>query len=226
MWMTRDGYLLQLSATAASRIAARASRTGMTNLIGAYPSGNPIAAVKNIVGRLARASTRARGLHSAYSRSYYDLFTSSLGRHRYQLITRPVSARGRVIVGARRLGRAPLKGLAGEAFVHPGVRKSATQLRREARKVFLQVYPRYRRRKGVQVHHRIPLEYRRLFPSMDPNSLSNLQPLTSLEHRRKASDMWDAFRATYRRRKQQPTPLEVRNFANLVDRSLQLPVYL
>jgi len=61
---------------------------------------------------------------------------------------------------------------------------------------------------------------------MDPNSLSNLQPLTSLEHRRKASDMWDAFRATYRRRKQQPTPLEVRNFANLVDRSLQLPVYL
>jgi hypothetical protein len=111
---------------------------------------------------------------------------------------------------------------------HPNIRRSAKVLRREGRAALLHAYPRLSRRRGkFEVHHRIPLEWvRRVFPQMDPNSLSNLQPLTTLEHRRKASDLWDAFRAAYRRLRRRPTQREVLCFAQLVDRSLKLPVYL
>jgi hypothetical protein len=100
--------------------------------------------------------------------------------------------------------------------------ESTALLRREARRTFFQSYPRLRGR--VQVHHRVPLEWwRRLFPGTDPNRLSNLQGLPTLAHRRKASDLWDAFRAAYRRLGRSPTRAEVIRFAGIVDRSLHLP---
>jgi hypothetical protein len=87
----------------------------------------------------------------------------------------------------------------------------------------------YRRAYGttpVEVHHRVPLEWRFLFPHADPNRLANLQGLRTLDHRKKASDMWDSFRNTYRRLRREPTPAEILRHAMLVDRSLNLPPYL
>jgi len=75
----------------------------------------------------------------------------------------------------------------------------------------------------LEVHHRIPLEWRGLFPRSNPNRISNLQGLTKADHLYKTSHLWDAFRATYRRLKRSPTQKEVKDFAKLVDRSLKLP---
>jgi hypothetical protein len=102
-----------------------------------------------------------------------------------------------------------------------GAPESEADLRRAARGIFFRAYPRQRGR--VQVHHRIPLEWRTLFPHADPNRLANLQGLAPRDHRRKASDLWDAFRAAYRRAGRRPAPAEVVRYAGLVDRSLDLP---
>ncbi len=102
--------------------------------------------------------------------------------------------------------------------------ESAATLRRGARAVYFRVHPRQRGR--VQVHHRVPLEWRRLFPKADPNRLANLQGLATSDHRYKASALWDAFRATYLRLGRRPTPAEVVQYAGVVDRSLDLPLWL
>jgi hypothetical protein len=109
--------------------------------------------------------------------------------------------------------------------VHENVLKAADVLRREARDVFFRAYPRLKGR-VLEVHHRIPLEWRELFPKADPNRLANLQGLTKADHLRKASDLWDAFRNTYRRLGRQPTPAEVLEYAGYVDKSLDLPLWL
>ena len=113
------------------------------------------------------------------------------------------------------------------APVHRHVPLSNDVLRRRARHRYLRAHPRIaqnpRLRTTLQVHHRVPLEWKRLFPQADPNRLSNLQGLTSRDHARKASDLWDAFRAAYRRRGRRPTPADVLRYAMLVDRSLNLP---
>jgi hypothetical protein len=105
---------------------------------------------------------------------------------------------------------------------HPNIFKTKKLLRKEARKRFFEAY-KHLKGKKIEVHHRIPLEYRKLFPKADPNRLANLQGLTKPDHLRKASDMWDAFRNTYRRLRRKPTASEVLSFAALVDRSLNLP---
>jgi len=96
-------------------------------------------------------------------------------------------------------------------------------LRTEAREAYRRGY---RGTTPVEVHHRVPLEWRFLFPHADPNRLANLQGLPTLDHRRKASDMWDTFRNFYRRQKREPTPAEILRQAMFVDRSLNLPPYL
>jgi hypothetical protein len=102
--------------------------------------------------------------------------------------------------------------------------ETSDQLRRQARAIYFRVNPRQRRR--VQVHHRVPLEWRGLFPGADPNRLANLQGLATAAHRRKASDLWDAFRAAYVRLGRAPRPAEVVQYAGVVDRSLDLPMWL
>lgn len=102
--------------------------------------------------------------------------------------------------------------------------ESADALRRAARRIYFQVHPRERGR--VQVHHRVPLEWRSLFPQANPNRLANLQGLASSDHRHKASDLWDAFRAAYLRLGRRPTSSEVLQYAGVVDRSLNLPLWL
>jgi hypothetical protein len=108
---------------------------------------------------------------------------------------------------------------------NPKVKWSADTLRREARAIFFKVYPKMKG-KVIEVHHRIPLEWRRLFPNADPNRISNLQGLYTKDHLYKASQLWDSFRNTYRWLKRSPTPSEVVQFAWVVDKSLNLPRFL
>jgi hypothetical protein len=106
--------------------------------------------------------------------------------------------------------------------VSAGEAETNAALRQQARRIYFQAYPRQRGR--VQVHHRIPLEWwRRVFRGTDPNRLANLQGLNTQDHRHKASDLWDAFRAAYNRLGRWPTRAEVVQFAGVVDRSLNLP---
>jgi hypothetical protein len=108
---------------------------------------------------------------------------------------------------------------------NPKVKWYADTLRREARAIFFKVYPKMKG-KVIEVHHRIPLEWRRLFPNADPNRISNLQGLYTKDHLYKASQLWDSFRNTYRWLKRSPTAAEVLQFAGVVDRSLNLPSFL
>jgi hypothetical protein len=96
------------------------------------------------------------------------------------------------------------------------------RLRRDARRIYFAAHPRDAAR-GVEVHHRVPLEWSHLFGGADPHRLSNLQGLTTRDHLRKATDLWTSFRNTYQRRRRSPTAAEVLRFAALVDRSLDLP---
>jgi hypothetical protein len=100
--------------------------------------------------------------------------------------------------------------------------ETGRQIRSAARAAYFRAYPRMRGR-AVEVHHRIPLEWKSLFPQADPNRLSNLQGLPSRDHLRKATDLWTAFRNAYNRARRRPRPVEVLRYAALVDRSLDLP---
>src|SRR5262249_23618110 len=64
----------------------------------------------------------------------------------------------------------------------------------------------------LQIHHRIPLEYRHLFES-DPNRLSNLIGLHKNVHA-EVSGLWTAFRNAH----ENPTRAEVLEFALTIDR--------
>ena len=95
-------------------------------------------------------------------------------------------------------------------------------LRREAREIYFNANPR-QRGKVLEVDHRVPLEWAHKFPNANPNRLSNLRGLTKQDHLRKVSEMWTAFRNTYRRLRREPTASEILAHAELTDRSLNLP---
>jgi hypothetical protein len=101
------------------------------------------------------------------------------------------------------------------------VLKSTEALQREARKIFFRANPRLKGK--VEVWHRVPLEWRRLFPKMNSNRLSNLiAPLNPTQHE-KAMMMWKNFREQWQRREHTPTPKEIMQCVRLVDRVLFVP---
>jgi hypothetical protein len=130
--------------------------------------------------------------------------------------------RGPPTGGALRSGSTPAGETSPPVRRRRGRRPSDAALRRAARAAFLTAHPRLRGRR-IEVHHRIPLEWKHLFPQADPNRLSNLQGLSSRDHLRKATDLWTAFRNAYQRHRRQPSAVDVLRFAALVDRSLNLP---
>jgi RHS repeat-associated protein len=89
-------------------------------------------------------------------------------------------------------------------------------LRNEARGIFYKAYPRLAER-GLEVHHRIPLEWAHLFPEADPNRLSNLIGLDPLIHDR-IDLRWNSFRAYYNRLGRSPTMKEILEFAAGIDK--------
>jgi hypothetical protein len=247
MWRTCDGYTLRTPATGPGITRALLHRADLQGEIRRYYQGDLPQALGAVLARLiapARYQGTIRHLPSGWR---YRVFATGLGGRPYWIVTRPVAGRPDTIMAirplprwaagegensgakrtqlpARRAGLHPTsrRVAAASGPRHPNVDRPADEVRREARRLFFMAYPRWIGR-AVEVHHRIPLEWRRLFPQADPNRLSNLQPLRTLDHRRKASDLWDAFRAAYRRRRSAPGPGEVMQFARLVDRSLDLP---
>ena len=100
----------------------------------------------------------------------------------------------------------------------PGKLSDATKnaFRREARGIFYNAYPRLSGR-GLEVHHRIPLEWVHLFPEADPNRLSNLIGLDPSIH--DGIDLrWNGFRSHYNRLGRSPTAQEILEFATSIDK--------
>lgn len=89
------------------------------------------------------------------------------------------------------------------------------KLRVEARSIFYNANPGLKDI-GLQVHHRIPLEWSHLFPDADPNRLSNLIGLDKTVHIG-ISESWNEFRDRYIQLGRDPTAQEVLNFAAGLD---------
>ena len=88
--------------------------------------------------------------------------------------------------------------------------------RKEARGIFYRAYPRLAEQ-GLEVHHRIPLEWAHLFPEANPNRLSNLVGLDPLIHDR-IDLRWNSFRTYYNRLGMSPTAKEIMGFAAGIDK--------
>ncbi|HEX7089442.1 MAG TPA: HNH endonuclease signature motif containing protein [Longimicrobiales bacterium] len=228
LWATADAHVLHLPRYVLDRIChpGRPPRWRRRRRFRQRPLPLPLrrrrrAALRR-VGRLARGARLVGALRSRRPTRRYPVFRARAGGRSYRILTQPRGLRFEIIAIRPELSMAP--GIEGETKGRTRrARSPAAALRSDARKVFFAAYPRLRGKK-IQVHHRIPLEWhRRLFPGVDPNRLSNLQGLTSVEHQRKATDLWTAFRNAYRRKGKQPTRADVLRFAALVDRSLQLP---
>jgi len=91
---------------------------------------------------------------------------------------------------------------------------SNSTLRSEARKIFARAYGKGALRGGVQVHHRIPLQWKEIFGKADPNRLSNLVGLRPKGHAI-ATNEWRAFAKGLGGRK--PTQAEVMREAQRID---------
>ena len=72
-------------------------------------------------------------------------------------------------------------------------------------------------KKGLELHHRWPLEYANLMPKSDPNRMSNIIGLEKKIHDQ-VSDAWTAFRKGLNGR--EPTAAEVYKQVTEIDRIL------
>ncbi len=164
------------------------------------------------LGRLVRGASRIGSVRSRSGRRY-PVFRARSASRPFRIVTRRRGLRHEIVFVGPETGRAE---------VEEQERSPTAALRTAARAAFFRVYPRLRDR-GIEVHHRIPLEWRHLFPKADPNRISNLQGLGSRDHLRKATDLWTAFRNAHRWAGRPVTPMDVLRHAALVDRSLTLP---
>ena len=67
---------------------------------------------------------------------------------------------------------------------------------------------------GLEIHHRIPLEWSHLFPNVDPNRAANLIGVPDIEHWR-ISAAWNQWRVNLGTRV--PTQAEIEGFALGID---------
>lgn len=88
-------------------------------------------------------------------------------------------------------------------------------LRTEARSIYDIVNPGLRSKLGLQIHHRIPLEWAHLFPDVDPNRLANLIGVSGAIHE-KINSRWAAFRSALGGRT--PTASEVMQYVQRIER--------
>jgi hypothetical protein len=86
--------------------------------------------------------------------------------------------------------------------------------RSEARRIWEQSGRNNISRQGGEIHHRFPLEYSNLLPTVDPNRISNLILLDTTTHRKISRDR-DNFRRTH----SNPTPSDVMRFTIEIDNS-------
>jgi hypothetical protein len=230
MWTTPDGYILRLPHSGTAKIISRLQDSGLKNLVESSNNGNLEDGIVSSVGQLAKSARRTGNAYHAKTRQKYPVFTAHAHGGKYLILTRSLTIKQNAILFVRfepRVGSPESKnGDSAKAHApwqiryHHNVLKSTETLQREARKIFFRANPRFKGK--IEVYHRIPLEWRQIFPKQDPNRLSNLiRPQTS-DQRRKATDLWKAFRRIYRHLKRNPTPKEVMLHAQVVDRVLLL----
>lgn len=85
-------------------------------------------------------------------------------------------------------------------------------LRRDARKIWAAVAGPIPN--GVQVHHRVPLQWAHIFPDANPNKLRNLYAITA-QHHTGVTNAWNAWERTLAGRV--PTQAEVLQQANVIE---------
>ncbi|MCC5875110.1 MAG: hypothetical protein JJU11_02720 [Candidatus Sumerlaeia bacterium] len=87
-------------------------------------------------------------------------------------------------------------------------------LRKQARERWKQVSGQYASTSGLQIHHRIPLEWAHIFPKSPPNRISNLVGVRKSTHTQ-VSREWAQWKAGLGGR--QPTPSEIMTEAFRID---------
>jgi len=228
MWTTSDGYILRLPRSGLIKILSRLQDSGLNDLIRSNHNGNVLEGIVSSIGHLAKNARRTDNVRHAKSHQKYSVFTAQVNGGKYLILARPLTIRQNAIVFVSYEPGAVAHEVTanGNAKAHiptngrhrPDVLKSAAVLQQEANKIFFRAYPRLKGK--AEVHHRIPLEWRRLFPKMDPNRLSNLQGLRNVEQRRKVKNLWKAFQRLYRRLRRSPTSKEVWQHVRVVERLL------
>jgi hypothetical protein len=183
------------------------------------------------VGRLAQNARRDGSVLHPQSQQRYAIFTTRAGGGKYQLLARPLRTGQSAILFVHfepektpqgfAIGEETKVLLTRKPRFHPNVLKSTETLQREAQKILFRAHPRLAGK--VEVWHRVPLEWRRLFPKMNPNRLSNLIALRTETQRNKAVNMWKNFRTRWQRREHAPAPKEVVQYVRVVDRVLFIP---
>ncbi|MCG3126415.1 MAG: hypothetical protein CHACPFDD_01250 [Phycisphaerae bacterium] len=91
------------------------------------------------------------------------------------------------------------------------------RLRTEARKLWERYSGSSASTRDLDVHHRIPLEWSHLFPTLDPNRTTNLVGIHSSHHRANVNNAWRTWKAVLGR---DPSAAEVLEQACRVDREL------
>jgi hypothetical protein len=231
MWTTTDGYVLHLPRSGLMKILARLQDSGLNELIKDNQAHNLTQEVIQSVGRLAQNARRDGSVRHRHSQQRYAIFTSPAGGGKYQLLARPLRpGRSAILFVHYEPEKTPQGFAAGEEAkllitrrprFHPNALKSTEALQREAQKIFFRANPHLKGK--VEVWHRVPLEWRRLFPKMNPNRLSNLLALRTTEQGRKVMNMWKAFREKHQYLQRTPTPKEVLLFVRVADRVLFVP---
>ncbi len=231
MWTTTDGYVLHLPRSGLMKILARLQDSGLNELIKDNHTQNLTREVVHSVGRLAQNARRDGSVLHRHSQQRYAIFSSRAGGGKYQLLARPFRpGRSAILFVHFEPEKTPQGFVAGEEAkvlitrkprFHPNALKSTEALQREAQKIFFRANPRLAGK--AEVWHRVPLEWRRLFPKMNPNRLSNLIALPNQAQHNKATSMWKKFRERWQRREHTPTPKEIMHCVRIVDRALFTP---
>ncbi len=231
MWTTTDGYVLHLPRSGLMKILARLQDSGLNELIKDNQTHNLTREVIHSVGRLAQNARHNGNVLHNQSQQRYAMFTSPTGGGKYQLLARPLRIGHSAILFVHFEPEKTPQGFAiGEEVkvlltrkprFHPNVLKSTEALQREARKIFFRAHPRLTGK--VEVWHRVPLEWRRHFPKMNPNRLSNLIALQTKAQHSNVANMWINFRERLQRREHAPAPKEIMRFVRVVDRVLFIP---
>lgn len=227
MWTTPDGYVLRLSQSGISKIIARLPDSGLREVIESHHCPNLEDGLVRTIGQLVKSARRCGDAFHSPSHKKYPIFTVQARAGKYQILTRPLTVRQNAILfihfEPRPDASEPGNGtLAPKNFweirFHPNVEKSPEVLLKESRKIYLRANPHSQGK--VKIWHRIPLEWRKLFPKNDPNRLSNLFGIHTLEQLRYLKKIWNVFKRQYRHLNRLPTAKEVLQFGLKTDKIL------
>jgi hypothetical protein len=119
-----------------------------------------------------------------------------------------------LLMAANDMAAEEAKEVGAPAPLDPLSKQARDSLRSSARDIWQERTGRRAAWDGMDVHHRIPLEWSHLFPKSDPNRISNLIGMTPTHHTH-VSNAWNAWRQSLYGRV--PTQAEVLQQAMSID---------